>query len=222
MNIIKICSSCSIDYDICKFYKSSSSSDGYRSECKNCSKLRQKENNNKRKKYAEKYRLNNREKINERQKKYQSENKEKIKKRKQDKKETQPLSPTKPIVLAWRKKNKDIFNKNRRERYQNDIILRLSQNVRNRLNSYIKKNNFSKNNKTFEIVGCSPEELKTHIESLFLSGMTWENKGKWHIDHIIPLSLSKNENEIISLSHYNNLQPLWAKDNLSKRNKIKT
>jgi hypothetical protein len=73
-----------------------------------------------------------------------------------------------------------------------------------------------------EIVGLSSEELKIYIESKFLEGMTWENYGLhgWHIDHIIPLSSVKTEDEIIKLCHYTNLQPLWAKDNLSKHNKI--
>jgi hypothetical protein len=50
--------------------------------------------------------------------------------------------------------------------------------------------------------------------------MTWENQGKWHIDHIIPLSSAKTEKEMYKLCHYTNLQPLWAFDNLSKGSKI--
>jgi hypothetical protein len=46
--------------------------------------------------------------------------------------------------------------------------------------------------------------------------MSWENRRLWHIDHIIPLALAKNEDQLIKLNHYTNLRPLWAKDNLVK------
>ena len=79
----------------------------------------------------------------------------------------------------------------------------------------------NKNNKTFEIVGCSPKFLKEFIENKFTEGMCWELLGvKIHIDHIIPLSSAKNEEEVYKLCHYTNLQPLWAEDNLKKSNKI--
>ena len=50
--------------------------------------------------------------------------------------------------------------------------------------------------------------------------MSWENQGKWHIDHITPLSSAKTEEEVYRLCHYTNLQPLWAEDNLKKGSKI--
>jgi hypothetical protein len=49
--------------------------------------------------------------------------------------------------------------------------------------------------------------------------MCWDNQGKWHIDHIIPLSSGKTEDDIIKLCHYTNLQPLWAIDNMKKGSK---
>ena len=92
--------------------------------------------------------------------------------------------------------------------------------MRSRLSAYLKKLNISKKNKTFEIVGCTPQELKEHLEKQFIDGMSWENKGNWHIDHIIPLSSAKTEEEFYMLCHFTNLQPLWAIDNIKKRDKI--
>jgi len=77
-----------------------------------------------------------------------------------------------------------------------------------------------KNSKTYDILGCTPQELKEHLEKQFVEGMTWENRGEWHIDHIIPLSSAKNEDEVYRLCHFTNLQPLWALDNLKKSNKL--
>ena len=50
--------------------------------------------------------------------------------------------------------------------------------------------------------------------------MKWDNHGKWHIDHIIPLSSAETEEEVYNLCHYTNLQPLWGEDNLKKGKKI--
>lgn len=63
-------------------------------------------------------------------------------------------------------------------------------------------------------------ELKQHLEKLFQPGMTWENWSRdgWHIDHIVPLSsfdLTDRE-QFLKACHFSNLQPLWAKENLSK------
>ena len=77
---------------------------------------------------------------------------------------------------------------------------------------------------TFDLIGCSSEFLRNHLKSQFTEGMTWENYGYygWHIDHIKPCAsfdLSDIEQQKLCF-HYSNLQPLWAKDNMKKRNKI--
>ena len=78
--------------------------------------------------------------------------------------------------------------------------------------------NITKRNKTFEIVGCTPDELKNYLEGLFVDVMSWDNYGLygWHIDHKIPLSSANTEEELLSLCHFTNLQPMWAQDNLKK------
>jgi hypothetical protein len=98
----------------------------------------------------------------------------------------------------------------------------ITRSVRRRLKKYIIKFDITKNNKTFHYIGCSPSELKSHIESLFTEGMSWDNYGLfgWHIDHIIPLSSANTKEEMLKLNHHTNLQPLWWKDNLSKSKKL--
>lgn len=79
---------------------------------------------------------------------------------------------------------------------------------------------YSKTSKTYKILGCSYEEFKQYLESQFTNGMTWENAGEWHLDHIYPVSLATDEEHLIKLNHYTNFQPMWAEDNLKKGNRI--
>lgn len=72
------------------------------------------------------------------------------------------------------------------------------------------------------VVGCTGKELAIHIESQFQKGMTWENMGEWHIDHIKPCSWFDlmDIEQRRECFHYTNLQPLWAKDNLKKGSSV--
>ena len=80
----------------------------------------------------------------------------------------------------------------------------------------------SKPAKTKALVGCEREELLSHLESQFNNGMSWDNYGSrgWHIDHRIPLASARTEEELVSLCHYTNLQPLWWYDNFKKHAKM--
>jgi len=75
-----------------------------------------------------------------------------------------------------------------------------------------------------ELLGCSKEDFKLYLSSKFTDGMSWDNYGRtgWHIDHITPLSSFDltNEDELAAACHYTNMQPLWARDNIIKGNKI--
>lgn len=103
-----------------------------------------------------------------------------------------------------------------RYRYLHDPVYKLKHLMRRRLRTSLSARKWTKNRGLKLYLGCSMEELKFHIESQFKEGMTWDNHGKWHIDHIIPLASAKTEEEVYNLCHYTNLQPLWAKDNLRK------
>lgn len=102
------------------------------------------------------------------------------------------------------------------------LRIKIGTNLRCRLNKAIKGN--FKSGSAVEDLGCSIDEFKAYIESKFKLGMCWENWGRkgWHIDHIIPLSAFDltNYEQFKKACHYSNLQPLWAKENLSKSDKV--
>lgn len=107
-------------------------------------------------------------------------------------------------------------------RRKTDIGFNLSILLRQRLSKAIKKG--WKSGSSVADLGCTTEELKIHLESKFLPGMSWDNHGKegWHIDHILPLaSFDLTDLEQLRVAvHYSNLQPLWAEDNIRKSDKI--
>jgi hypothetical protein len=209
----KVCKKCLIEKEICNFGKTKQNKDGLKSYCKECLRIDNKEyvkrNPEKRKETLLTYYENNKEKELERFKIYKIKNPEK-------RKET---------YKKYYENNKDLINKKQyqinKKKYNQDITYRIKHNLRERVKDYLKETK-SVNHNTFTIVGCSPTQLKEHLENMFSDGMTWENYGfyGWHIDHIIPLSSAKDEDGLKKLCHYTNLQPLWCKDNLSKGSKI--
>lgn len=148
-------------------------------------------------------------------------------------------SQCKSCIKAYREANKDKIkaqnksyreaNKDKRSAYQNsyirqrrksDPLYKLKHNLRSRTSLAFKNKGYSKNTKTQEMLGVDWEVSKTHIERQFKKGMSWDNYGDWHIDHIIPLASANTEKRLKELCHYTNLQPLWAEDNLSKKDNI--
>jgi hypothetical protein len=184
------------------------------------------------------YSIKNKEKINEFQKSYRIKNRDK----KIEYLKEWRLKNSK----SYREKNKDKLNKYSRElrmkkyysdenyrerakkhnseyikkRIKRDPIYKLRVNLRCRIRNAIVLSGFKKTSKTKDILGADIPFVKKYLESKFKSGMSWGNRVEWHIDHIIPLSHAKTEKELLSLCHYTNLQPMWAKENISKSNKI--
>jgi len=78
--------------------------------------------------------------------------------------------------------------------------------------------------RTFDILGYTLETLMAHLENLFLPGMTWENYGQWHVDHIVPLAAhnyeTPDDHDFKRAWSISNLQPLWAFDNISKHARL--
>ena len=217
---MKKCTKCKLLKNKTEFYENKRSKDGLNYSCKTCFKLTVKKRADylyslKEKKinktddplYFKKYNIKNKEIIKEKRKKYYNENKERL------------------LLI-----NKNYYNKNKKninrhnaikakERVKNSDLLKLILRIRNLIRKSIKNKNYTKKSRTYFILGCDYVFFKEYIESQFTKDMNWNNI---HLDHIKPISLAKNENEVIELNHYTNFQPLLSLDNLKKSNKIIT
>ena len=107
-------------------------------------------------------------------------------------------------------------------RRMEEPLFKFKKLLRNNIRNSFKRGGFSKTSQACEILGADWDVVKKYFESKFKPGMTWENMGLWHIDHILPISMATCEEDVIRLNHYTNLQPLWAKDNIKKSDKLTT
>lgn len=210
---MKTCTKCGISKQIHDFHKDSRAKSGVRSDCRDC-----------RLEYTTKYNEKNRDLINERQREYNKRpyvasrhaswcreyyaaNKERLDATRRD----------------WVEKNKEAAKASARERQRRallDPIKAEKHRMRSRLAMAVANKGFTGKPKTEKMLGCNWHQFIAHIESKFKDGMSWENRSKWHIDHITPLDSAKTIEELEALAHYTNTQPLWAKDNLRKGAKI--
>jgi len=158
-----------------------------------------KKNQDKIREYGSGYRKNNIEKERNRHRKYYVENREKIQK--------------------YRESYKDRRNLLHKEKTKTDPLYKLGHNVRTLVKQTFRQ--YGKKSKTQDILGCSFDEFKLHIESQWEDWMNWDNYGNpkdgiiepnktWDIDHIVPSSSALNEEDIIRLNHHTNLQPLCS------------
>lgn len=144
--------------------------------------------------------------------------------------ECAPINASKPERVKNKKKyyrnNKDhlmpLNVKRQREMYSESKEKRVGVAARNMLKRVLRAAKQKKRGGTYEILGYTREELMEHLESLFLEGMSWDNYGEWHIDHIRPVStlVSEGVTDPSIINALYNLQPLWASDNLAKSNKL--
>lgn len=123
---------------------------------------------------------------------------------------------------SWYRANKERRRESERTRRQENVNTRLAHNLRDRVNKSIRRN--QKSGSAVRDLGCSIGELKLYLENYFplYPGMSWENYGEWHIDHVMPLSGFDLEDrtQFLEACHYTNLQPLWSEENQKKSNKI--
>lgn len=234
---MKICSKCNIEKDEGFFYKRKDSKDGLRAECKECFNITSKKyvenNKDEIKKYKKKYYISNKELIIDRSKQWMINNPDSYKniQNKYNNKESSKINRRRYYnekydyylikSKEYKENNKDKLNELHRDRYKSDNLYRLRILLRNSIYKSLRNKGFVKESKSEEILGCSFEYIKKHLELNFEPWMTWDNYGLyngdfnygWDIDHIIPLSSAKTEEDLIKLNHYTNLQPLCSKIN---------
>lgn len=223
--VTKICSNCSTEKEINQFYIDRGRPN---SQCKTCIKSKTKKykenNKEKYKEYFKEYQEKNKEEIKEYKRQNYLKNKEKIKKR------TKEYYKNNKEDCDRKASERNKANRNRinelnrlrsKDKRDKDPLYRLSNNIRTTIWSSIKKLGYKKESNTYNILGCSYDDFIIHIEKQFDSWMNWDNYGKyngdfnygWDIDHIIPISSAKSEEDIININHYTNLQPLCSKIN---------
>jgi hypothetical protein len=181
--------------------------------------------------YREKYNKENSEKLSQQQQEYYKNNKIEINKKSKEYR-LKNAAKIKQYDLNrkdWKKNYIKIYRKNKME---SDPLFKFEYEIRCLISKSIKRSGFKKNKKSEEILGCTFEEFKQYLESKFESWMSWSNHGNWNgypkeintawdVDHKIPVSTAKTEEDIIRLNHYTNLQPLCSYTNRHiKRDKI--
>lgn len=200
--VLKYCSKCDQDKPLDNFHNSKLFKDGKDYTCKGCKK---------------KYRQSEMGKLTLR-KYYKSKTfKKNIKKWKQN-------NPEKVKAFQKKMRKERIENGKTSLYYKSNINHRLSVLLRSRLHAVLKGKN--KSASTLTLLGCTPEQLKQHLEDQFTEGMSWDNYGqgkrKWEMDHIVPIKyfdLSDSFQQQLCF-HHSNLQPLWWEDNKRKSGKI--
>lgn len=239
---MKSCSKCGVNRPLGDFYKDGRKEGAYRPRCKICFRAERAEKGKENAEYQKIYRANNSEKVSnaakcrrirnahairERQKVYRELNREKL------------LQAKKTWYREKREANPEFFRARARGRYKDatqdqierrnkyhrewkkkkrarDPLYALTCRVRNRTCAAIRRWGYGKKGKTADILGCSWEHLKAHIEMQFEPGMSWDNRSEWDIDHITPLASANSEEELYSLCNYKNLRPMWERENKSK------
>jgi hypothetical protein len=243
---MKICFKCKEEKSFDFFCKNKREKDGYSNQCKSCAKEYHLKNREIILEKRKEYYLDNKEIFSIKQKEYYLENKDIVNKKHRDHyhNNKEKISNVKKIYNI---ENKDTIKENKKIYYQSnkeiikikhkeykrikrqDPLFRLKANIINIIGTSIKNKGYLKKTNTEFILGCELKDFILYIESKFDSWMNWENYGKyngeqeygWDIDHIIPLSSAKNENDIYKLNHFSNLQPLCSYINrVEKRNKL--
>lgn len=206
---MKCCSTCNETLPLSSFNKKKQNKDGLSGICRDCisviSKRDYKKNPELLKLRSNQYRDNN----PEYNRQYYKENNEYFRDYNSNNSEKRKI---------WRIENRERIKELRKIRWAKNPQLKLKARLRSYLWFQLKKSNVRKNESSIKLLGCSIEHFKIYLENMFHSEMTWNNYGKWHLDHIIPCDAFDLTDpiQLAKCFHYTNFQPLWAIDNLRK------
>ncbi len=230
----KRCSTCRLIKPHAEFGKDRSRNDGLKYVCSECCKKRAARYYSNHKEEYKQYRIDNKERIEKRTKQHYVQNRDRflLKNREYCRNNKDKL---KQYRLAHREENLK-----RQQLYSQRPEVKIDTNRRNRI--YLQKNPKAKLGRSLKnqiyqslrdrkggrhwesLVGYSIGDLMKHIEKQFQTGMTWDNYGEWHVDHIVPVAahnFTKAEDEDFKRCWaLENLQPLWATDNHTKSDKL--
>jgi len=217
----KVCSRCKREKGIDHFYKNCRAKDGLQYHCRECHREYAVADRDRRTEYKSKYYQENKVRILEDCKNYRQANATKIAQYQKEYYQTNKEKIGEYHREHYRANKEAISTYHyeyKRKRLQIDVGYRLAKNLRKRIWDAVKGN--SKSAPTMELVGCTTEELRLHLEKQFREGMTWDNYGYegWHVDHIIPIAMFDltDPQQQRECFNYTNLQPLWASENMSK------
>lgn len=206
----RVCSKCKINKTIDNFHKG-------RVECKSCNKKYKSENKEKISLQKQKYYLENKIYILNRCKEYRRKNEEIVKERAR-KSARKNRGKRKLYYKNYLSKEE---NKQKKRDYENncrknDLNFKLKKNLRGRVSAAVR--GIYKSRSTMELLGCSIEYFKEHLENQFDNDMSWVNYGYrgWHVGHISPCENFdlRLEEEQRKCFHYTNLKPQWGKENI--------
>jgi hypothetical protein len=212
--LVKKCKACKELKPLSEFRLNRTMRDGHRSSCKSCDKEYGRcwrvKNLERTREYDRQYKTENPEKIKEKNLRYRIKNSEKIKEKKRR------------YRIKNSEKEKERLRR-ARKKYRATLKGALRHAISNAVGRSFKKD--SKAGRSWEeLVGYTINDLKKHLEKRFQPGMSWGNYGKWHIDHEIPISVfnfeTPEDSDFKLCWSLKNLQPMWAKENISKSNKL--
>lgn len=237
---MKDCTKCGINKPLSEFHNSSRAKDGKFSACKECRNAANRIISSKTD-HAAVYRermARDGDALRQRSREYYQANKDRIKARSLEwskknperKKESRSrhYEQNKDEYLRsaseWAKRNRSrrteiclAYMKRKRDEDPRSYVATVT--ARKLLSRILNSTGRNKKGRTFDALGYNKQQFTEHLESLFQDGMSWENHGKWHIDHIIPVSelVRCGVTDPSKINCLSNLRPLWAEDNMAKR-----